>query len=205
MKFIVDNLSCDRGGRRIFERVSFVLEPGQGLQLKGPNGSGKTSLLRTLAGFIPEADGSISIEGGKTDYSLGEQCHYFGHLNGVKHGYTVEENVRFFADYLGDGVSDDEVDALLEVFGLDELWHIPAEILSAGQKRRLGLTRLLAAKRDIWILDEPTVSLDIASTETLAGVVADHVNAGGMVIAATHIPLGIDFNQTITLKPGGQV
>ncbi len=205
MKFVVDNLSCVHGGRRIFEGVSFILNAGEGLQLKGPNGSAKTSLLRTLAGFIPKSEGVIRVEGVGENGVPGEQCHYFGHLNGVKHGYTVEENIRFYGDYLGDGLTEKEADSILAIFGLDELWHIPAEILSAGQKRRLGLTRLLAAKRDIWILDEPTVSLDVASQEALAQVVVKHVSDGGMVIAATHIPLGIEFTQTTNLKPGGGV
>ncbi len=202
MRFIVDNLSCVRGGRRIFEGVSFALNSGEGLQLKGPNGSGKTSLLRTLAGFIKASVGSIEIEDGKSDLSVKEHCHYFGHLNGVKHGYTVEENVKFYQDFLG-GAEDATTHEVLSAFGLQDLWHIPAQILSAGQKRRLGLTRLLAAKRDVWILDEPTVSLDTASVEALASVVSKHVADGGMVIAATHIPLGIEFTKTIQLNPGG--
>lgn len=189
MQFFAENLACTRGTRLIFARISFMIRTGEGLVIKGPNGSGKTTLLRMLAGFIPIESGKVSLQGGDPEMDIGEQCHYIGHLNGVKSSLTVAENLEFYATYLGG----EKVDEALENFGLQTLKDIPAGILSAGQKRRLGLARLLVAPRPIWLLDEPSVSLDKASADILAGLVKQHVSQDGIVIAATHVPLGIDF------------
>ncbi len=202
MELIIENLACKRGGRHVFEGLSFSVQSGQGVLIKGPNGAGKTSLLKTLAGFIPASAGNIILKDGDPELEIYQQSHYVGHLNGIKHGFSVYDNVAFYASYFGHSNSENVIQALND-FHLAELQNIPSEILSAGQKRRLGLTRLIVAFRPIWILDEPTVSLDHNSQEILAQLVAKHVTKGGIVIASTHIPLGIDFTHTITLLPRG--
>jgi heme exporter protein A len=168
--------------------ISFVVGAGEALLLLGANGVGKTTLLRAVAGLLAPAAGSIRIEGGDGERSVGEQCHYIGHLNGVKASLTVAENAAFWGRFLGRRL--DGLDAALEAFGLAGLRDIPAAYLSAGQQRRLGLARVLLAHRPIWLLDEPTVSLDLAAVEALTRVAGEHLAAGGLVIAATHGPLG---------------
>jgi heme exporter protein A len=200
MKLVVENLACRRGIRTVFSGIAVQLQKGEGLLLTGPNGSGKTTLLRMLAGFIEPAEGEIWLEGGDDERELAEQCHYVGHHNGVKHSFTVAENLHFIADFLGSG--DKKYDEAIEIFGLEGLEDIPAGLMSAGQKRRLGLARLVLVPRPIWFLDEPSVSLDVASVKVLAGVVSRHVKQGGMVIAATHVPLGIDFAAELVLGDG---
>ena len=195
MKLIAENLACERGGRRVFSNLAFTLERGQGLQLTGPNGAGKSSLLRLIAGFLPPAAGRLDLEGGADDLGLGEQCHFVGHLNGIKRALSVAENAAFWADYLGGGA----IAAGLERLALGELRDIPAGLLSAGQARRLGLVRLAVAERPLWLLDEPSVSLDAASRDILAGLMRDHLAKGGLIMAATHVPLGIDFAGVLTL------
>lgn len=170
--------------------LSFRVAPGVVLQLTGPNGAGKTTLIRAVAGFLRPAGGSLRLEGGLPDTPVAEHCHYIGHLNGVKAKQTVAENLAFWGAYLG-AADRDQVDAALDMFGLTPLAGIAAGYLSAGQKRRVGLARLLVADRPVWLLDEPTVSLDAESTAMLANVIAHHVAAGGLAIAATHIPLGL--------------
>ena len=164
--------------------------------LTGPNGSGKTTLLRTIAGFLQPESGSVRLEGGDGELDLGQQCHYVGHLSGTKSALTVAANLAFWAEYLGGGdlhlSTRERVSAALERFGLEPLADIPAGFLSAGQRRRLGLARILLAKRPVWLLDEPTASLDTASTALLAEVVTAHVAGGGILVAATHLPLGIE-------------
>ena len=200
MKLTVQDLSCVRGGRVVFNGLSLQLQDGAGVELTGPNGSGKSSLLRVLAGFIPPAAGSIRFEGGEDEASLGEQCHYVGHLNGVKRALSVQENLAFWAEYLGGK----DVDKALKAFDLENLAHIPAGMLSAGQARRLGLARLALAYRPLWLLDEPSVSLDAGSQKILSKAIIAHIKAGGMVIAATHTPLGVKFAQTLKLDAGGR-
>lgn len=200
MKLTVQDLKCVRGGRVVFEGLCVNVKSGTGVELTGPNGSGKSSLLRVLAGFIPPAEGQVHLEGGNEDASLGEQCQYVGHLNGVKRALSVQENLAFWAEYLGGS----DVEAALAAFDLDSLADIPAGLLSAGQERRLGLARLALAYRPLWLLDEPSVSLDTGSRKILSQVISAHIKAGGMVIAATHAPLGVKFTQTLKLGAGGR-
>lgn len=191
MHLIAEQLAIARGERLVVAGVSFRLGPGQVLQLTGPNGAGKTTLIRSIAGFLPPRSGVVRIDGGPPDTSVAEHCHYVGHLNGVKARQTVFENLAFWADYMGGRTEAARIDAALQAFGLEPLANIAAGYLSAGQKRRVGLARLLVADRPIWLLDEPTVSLDAASTGLLADAITKHAAAGGLTIAATHIPLGL--------------
>lgn len=196
MKLAVHDLTCIRGGRTIFEGLGFALEQGEGLAVTGPNGAGKSSLLRTLAGFIPPARGSVALEGGEADLPLAEQCHFVGHLNGIRKSLTVGENLAFWSHYYG--AAGDAYEALAR-FGLDAIADISAGLLSAGQARRLSLARLVQVKRPLWLLDEPSASLDAASAAMLADVIRDHLNGGGILVASTHGPLGIDFTKTLQL------
>jgi heme exporter protein A len=149
-------------------------------------------VIRTVAGLIGAAGGTITLEGGDAEQEIAAQAHYIGHLNALKPSLTVEENLRFWAAYLGGGAVDAAaIDAALAAFDLEPLAMIPAGYLSAGQKRRACLARLVAVKRPLWLLDEPTVSLDTASVKLLAECVGQHLAGGGLVLAATHIPLGL--------------
>lgn len=187
-----------RGDRMIVDGLSFALRAGEALLLTGANGAGKTTVLRALAGLMPIAGGSVLLEGGALDADVGEQCHFVGHLNGLKSGLSAQENLAFWANYLG-GAGAVGVSEALERFELSALADVPAGALSAGQKRRLGLARLLVVQRPVWLLDEPTVSLDAQSVGLLAGVIEAHRGGGGMVIAATHLPLGLAGTRELRL------
>jgi heme exporter protein A len=194
VQLIAENLVLQRGHRTLIDKLSFTLTSGEVLLLTGPNGAGKTTLLRSLAGFFRPAAGRSMLKGGNDELSVGEQAHFIGHTNGVKSSLSVAENLKFWAHYMDPRASRpsglDRIDRALEVFRLSALADIPAGYLSAGQKRRLGLARLVLAHRPLWLLDEPTSSLDDASALQLAGVVNEHVAAGGLAVAATHLPLG---------------
>ena len=187
MRLVGDKLSSVRGGRTVFADLSFGVTAGEALLVMGPNGAGKTTLLRTIAGLLRPAAGRVFMESGALDRALSEQCHYVGHANAIKTSLTVAENATFWSRFLGNR---NVGQAALETFGLAALSDIPAGYLSAGQKRRLGLARLLLAERPVWLLDEPTASLDGASREALTGAVNAHLARGGIVVAATHVPLG---------------
>jgi heme exporter protein A len=189
-------ISCQRGGRLLFEGLTFALAPGESLLVSGPNGAGKTSLLRLIAGLLPLQAGRI--EGGDASVPLPELCHYVGHLNGIKSALTLGENVRFWVDFLGG--DDAELDSAYRRFGLEELRDLPAGILSAGQKRKLALLRLFAAPRPIWLLDEPSVSLDAASAKVLDTAIAQHLAEGGIAVVASHTPLKVKFAHELALK-----
>lgn len=192
VRLAVENLIVDRGGRRIVDGLSFAVAAGEALVLTGPNGAGKTTVIRTVAGLIGAEGGSIRLEGGIEDAEIASQAHYIGHLNALKPSLTVEESLRFWAAYLGGGEVDRaDIEAALAAFDLEPLAMIPAGYLSAGQKRRACLARLAVTKRPLWLLDEPTVSLDAASVKLLANCVGAHLARGGLVLAATHIPLGL--------------
>ncbi len=195
----VDRVTVERGGRVVIRDLSFQVARGELLVLTGPNGAGKTTLIRALAGLLPTVSGTVTFAGGDAEAMLAEQAHYVGHANAVKASMTAVENLTFWAGMLGGGPA--RVDGALEALALGGLASIPAGYLSAGQKRRLGLARLLVADRPIWLLDEPTVSLDTASVGLLARVIRTHVAAGGLAIAATHTPLGIDGARELRLGP----
>jgi heme exporter protein A len=180
---------CVRGGRDVFSGLDFEAASGEALAVIGANGSGKTSLLRMIAGLLTIAGGSIGIEGGETELTLPEQAHYLGHRDALKPALSVIENLSFWRDFLG-GEAFDARQSLAAV-GLDHAVHLPAAYLSAGQRRRLSIARLLSVRRPIWLLDEPTNALDAAGQRLFAGLMGDHLTRGGLIIAATHAPLGI--------------
>ncbi len=201
MQLIAENLVVERGGRLIIDGLSFTAKAGEALVLVGPNGAGKTTLLRAIAGFLPLHGGRLDLAGAAADTGIGEHCHFVGHANAVKSNLTVEENVAFWARYLGgEAGAQERRTAALAQFALTGLETFPAAYLSAGQKRRAGLARLIAAARPLWLLDEPTVSLDAASTKLLADAVNAHLIAGGLVIAATHLPLGFQVSRELDLS-----
>ncbi len=180
---------CVRGGREVFSDLDFEVASGDVLAITGPNGAGKTSLLRLVAGLILPAGGSIDLEGGGDELTLPDQAHYLGHRDALKPALSVLENLSFLRDFLGGEASDAR--ECLAAVGLDHATHLPAAYLSAGQRRRLSIARLLAARRPIWLLDEPTSALDAAGQALFVDVINDHLARGGLVIAATHAPLGV--------------
>ena len=176
----VNDLAITRGGIAVLEGLSFVLPAGQALVVHGPNGIGKTTLLRTVAGLQPPLRGQIT---GNDDTIA-----YAGHADGIKPTLSVRENLSFWASVFGSH----DVTPALRAFNLEELSERAAGTLSAGQKRRLGLSRLLVTGRPIWVLDEPTVSLDTNAVEMFAGAVVTHLAGGGSALIASHIDLGLE-------------
>jgi heme exporter protein A len=179
MDLIAENLICARAGLPVLEGVSFRLSSGQALILRGPNGVGKTTLLRVVAGLQPAMGGTLQVPESGVAYA--------GHADGVKATLTVAENLSFWADvYRHDGVP-----AAIAALNLGTLADRPAGSLSAGQRRRLGLARLMVTGRAIWVLDEPTVSLDAASISLFVAMVTAHLANGGSALIATHVDLGL--------------
>ncbi len=189
MELTVTDLTVARGGVPVLEGVSFALAPGRALVLRGPNGAGKTTLLRTVAGLQPPMAGQLS--------GAAERITYAGHADGLKAMLSVGENLRFWARVFGT----DRTSAALRAFNLEPLEDRLAGTLSAGQKRRLGLARLLVTGRPVWMLDEPTVSLDAESVAMFAGVVRAHLGQGGSALMATHIDLGIPEAEVFDVTP----
>jgi heme exporter protein A len=202
MKLSGHDLACIRGGRRVFCAIGFSTAAGSALLLTGPNGAGKSSLLRIIAGLIRPAEGTLSLEGGDPELSVAEQCHYLGHIDPLKPALTVTENLAFWTRFLNGARGAGEaalVERGLAAVDLTDLARLPAGYLSAGQRRRLSLARVLAVPRPIWLLDEPNTALDAASQERLQRVMRTHLSGGGLIIAATHGPLGLGESQELRL------
>jgi heme exporter protein A len=189
MRLLGRGVRCVRGGREVFSRLDFEASAGEALAVTGPNGSGKTSLLRLIAGLLTISGGSIDLAGGESELTLPEQAHYLGHRDALKPALSVLENLGFWRDFL-EGETSDAAKSLAAV-GLGHAAHLPAAYLSAGQRRRLSLARLLAVRRPIWLLDEPANALDSAGQRLFVELMSDHLARGGLIIAATHAPLGL--------------
>lgn len=197
MRLSAVDLACHRGGRDVFTGLSFAVASGEVLAVTGRNGAGKSSLLRTIVGLVRIAHGALALEGGDPELTIAEQAHYLGHLDAQKPALSVVENLKFWAGFLGSGPAD--TGSALAAVGLEELADLPAAYLSAGQRRRLSIARLLAVKRPIWLLDEPTSTLDAASQDRLAGLMRAHLTEGGMILAATHSALGLPASRELRL------
>ncbi|MFQ5439160.1 MAG: heme ABC exporter ATP-binding protein CcmA [Paracoccaceae bacterium] len=189
MDFRVANLGCRRGQSRILKGVTFQVQSGRALILRGPNGSGKTTLLRTLAGLTPPIEGSLSLPFDAIAYS--------GHADGVKAQMTVIENLHFWARVFGT----EDTGAAIDMYDLGGLLARQAQNLSAGQKRRLGLARMMVTGRPVWAMDEPTVSLDAANVAVFARMTGAHLAKGGSAIIATHVDLGLDRAEVLDISP----
>ncbi len=189
----VESISASRGGFALFRNISFTLEPGGALRITGPNGSGKTTLLRCLAGLL-------QLDSGRITALSGNQMHYLGHLNAMKPQLIVAENLRFWAGFHGEHDFGPGFASAVETLRLTRLLELPFSVLSSGQKRRVAIARLLLTPRPLWLLDEPTVGLDAASIAIFENVLEAHLVKGGIVIAATHTPLGTKGWQTLDLQ-----
>ncbi len=198
MRLRAVDLVCHRGGREVFAGVSFAVASGDALIISGRNGAGKSSLLRMLVGLVRVAAGRLALEGGDPELSIAEQAHYLGHQDALKGSLSVAENLRFWAGFFGGSA---DVAGPLDAVGLGGLAGLPAATLSAGQRRRLSIARLIAAPRPIWLLDEPTSTLDAAAQDRLAELMGTHLAGGGLILAATHGPTGLPGAQELRLDP----
>jgi heme exporter protein A len=189
-------LTCNRGGRDVFSGLSFALSGGEAMVVTGRNGAGKSSLLRMIAGLIRIASGRLELEGGAPDIPLREQSHYLGHQDAMKPSLSVAENLRFWMEFLG---ARRGVEPALEAVDLHLLADLPAAYLSAGQRRRLSIARLIAAPRLVWLLDEPTSTLDAPSQKRLSDLMRTHLSGGGMIVAAAHGPIGLERARELKL------
>ena|SRR6185369_12750974 len=199
MQLTGQGLVCRRSGRTVFSGLNFSVSGGQAMMIVGRNGAGKSSLLRMIAGLICISGGSLALTGGEEEGSVAEQAHYLGHLDALKPSLSVLENLRFWSEYLGR--RDTDLEAALDVVDMGGLADLPAAYLSAGQRRRLSIARLVAVERPLWLLDEPTSALDVQSQDRLADLMRKHLAGGGMIMAATHGPIGL--HDTIELRIGG--
>ncbi len=196
------DLAIERGGRRLFKGLSFEADQGSALIVTGPNGAGKSSLLRALCGFLPVEAGGFVFEGGDPERTVGEEAHYLGHADALKGALSAGENLAFFAGALGGDPSREASRAALSRVGLAHVIDFPVRALSAGQKRRVALARLLVARRPLWLLDEPTTALDAAAQAAFAAIGRSFLDAGGILVAATHAPLGLANARELRLGAG---
>lgn len=199
MRLIAENLAAERSGEIIVSDITFELSQGDGLIITGPNGSGKSTLLRVVAGLLPPAAGAIRLEGADKAADVADASHYLGHKNAMKSALSVRENLTFWQEFAGEAHLN--ADEALEMVGLEATADLPFGYLSTGQRRRISICKLLISYRPVWLLDEPTAGLDADSELGFADLMRAHMEDGGIVIAATHLPLGLDNCQQ--LKLGG--
>ena len=200
MRLWASDLACVRSGREVFAGLDFSVGAGEALVVLGRNGAGKSSLLRMIAGLVRVAAGRLALEEGDPELTLPEQAHYVGHQDAIKPALTVHENLEFWAKYLaGPAAPTMAPELALEAFALNHLAGLPATYLSAGQKRRLSLARIVAVNRPVWLLDEPTSALDALAQERLAQLMQAHLNGGGIIVAATHAPIGLERAKELRL------
>lgn len=201
MRLIAENLGGERGGETVFSNIGFALEEGEALIVTGPNGSGKSTLLRVIAGLLPAAGGRVRIEcGGEAFPTVASASHYLGHLNAMKAALSVEENLGFWRTFQGEPRL--SVAEALEIVALGGLGHLPFGYLSTGQRRRVSIAKLLVSRRPVWLLDEPTAGLDKGSEDRFAGLMRGHLKDGGIVVAATHLPLGLEGARELQMAVG---
>ena len=201
MKLIIENLSLSRAGQEIVTDISFELSAGDALIVTGENGSGKSTTLRGVAGLLPLSGGSVTLldETGKQfEGETREYCHYLGHQNGMKPALTVHENLDFWQKFCGE--PDLTIEQALEEVDLAHTIDLPFSYLSAGMKRRVSIARLLVCDKPIWIVDEPTAGLDAQSVQMFTNLCKAFCEGGGILIAATHLPLGIETEKTLEIK-----
>jgi heme exporter protein A len=199
MRLNAEELACNRGGREVFRGLSFALSSGEAMVISGRNGAGKSSLLRMIAGLVRCAAGQLTLDGGERDTPLAEQCHYLGHQDAMKPSLTVSENLQFWTEFFG--ARTHTIESALQAVGLAALTDLPAAYLSAGQRRRLSIARLVSVQRPIWLLDEPTSALDSPSQKRLAELMQGHLAGGGMIVAAAHGPIGLERARELKLDP----
>ncbi|WP_079211381.1 heme ABC exporter ATP-binding protein CcmA [Brucella pituitosa] len=197
MRLGAENLAGERGGETIFAGLSFEVSSGEALIVTGPNGSGKSTLLRIICGLLAPEAGKIELLEDRAALPVRAACHYLGHQNAMKPALSVRENLLFWQKFNGSARFD--IDEALEAVDLPGVEHLPFGYLSTGQKRRVSIAKLLISYRPLWIVDEPTAGLDKASEARFAELMRDHMGEGGMVIAATHIPLGLEGVRTLDM------
>lgn len=197
MRLGAENLAGERGGETIFAGLSFEVLSGEALIVTGPNGSGKSTLLRIICGLLAPEAGKVELLEDRAALPVRAACHYLGHQNAMKPALSVRENLLFWQKFNGSARFD--IDEALEAVDLPGVEHLPFGYLSTGQKRRVSIAKLLISYRPLWIVDEPTAGLDKASESRFAELMRDHMRDGGMVIAATHIPLGLEGVRTLDM------
>jgi len=196
MRLTVETLSARRGEDLIFKDISFTLDAGESLILTGRNGSGKSTLLRAVAGLLRPESGRViwTSQNAEQGMRAAEACHYLGHRNAMKAELSVRENLEFWQSFFGNfaGGQGMSIADAAEAVGLNGITHLPFGYLSAGQQRRMAFAKLLVAWRPVWILDEPTAALDVNAESVFTALIKDHLGKGGILLAATHQPLGLE-------------